>query len=46
MCWVGKISKSCYKATNTKAERCSLIAWFGRISAGESLPGKYLVYLL
>jgi hypothetical protein len=46
MCWVGKISESFCKSTNTKAERCGLIAWFGRISAGESLPGKYLVYLL
>jgi hypothetical protein len=27
MCWVGKISKSCCKGTNTKAERCGLIAY-------------------
>ena len=42
MCWVGDISKSCYKVTNTKAEHCGLIAWFGRISAEESLPRSTL----
>jgi hypothetical protein len=31
------------KRTNTEAEGRGLIAWFGWISTGELLPGKYLI---